>query len=142
MLVLPPVAAPRPVVATPGVMRVRAGRTAAAPLHIRNNGEMDQLVKIFNVADQREEMLVYARASQGVDVKLPLGTYEVRFAAGRTWYGLQFLFGSQTRFARLEQQLTFRRKAGAIEGPSRIELALTAAKGRGPRQASIERSEF
>lgn len=41
-------------------------------------------------------MSFYVRGGSPLTVNVPVGTYELRYAAGQVWYGPKYLFGPDT----------------------------------------------
>ena len=46
--------------------------------------------------------------------KVPLGTFELKFATGTQWHGYWDLFGPSTTYAKADDTFTFSRNAGYI----------------------------
>jgi hypothetical protein len=61
-------------------------------------------------------LTIFARGGQAVSIKVPLGTYEFRYAAGKNWYGEDHLFGSETTYMRAENRFSFYRNGQQIMG--------------------------
>jgi tetratricopeptide (TPR) repeat protein len=93
---------PLPIPMASGVIRRKGGRAAPAPLKISSPSGADYVVKIVNVHDGAEEMLIYLRAGSTYQVQVPYGTYKLRGAFGPTWYGEKHLFGKNTAYFKLE----------------------------------------
>ena len=91
-----------------------------APLEIRTQGAGDYLVKLVDVPSGRDVGTVYARGGTTVEIEVPLGTYAIRYATGRTWYGYDYLFGPETAYAETDETFVFKRETTAdgwsIEG--------------------------
>jgi hypothetical protein len=54
---------------------------------------------------------------------MPLGSYEMRYAAGEVWYGEDALFGPSTAYSRADAAFDFVRGATQYEGYT-VELTL------------------
>jgi len=48
------------------------------------------------------------RAGTTVKVDVPIGSYEVRYACGKTWYGYDKLFGPDTVYSKADQLFDFK----------------------------------
>ena len=35
-----------------------------------------------------------------LELKVPLGTFEIRYASGKQWYGYNYLFGDDTSYSK------------------------------------------
>ena len=68
---------------------------------------------------------VFVREGQRASIEVPLGTYELTYATGRTWYGPKAgaLFGPETGYAKADDTFTFRIDGTQIQGYT-IELYL------------------
>lgn len=84
-----------------GVLRARKGQQALAPFKIETPSGSDFLVKLINIKDGAEEILLFVRADSSLQVNIPFGAYKIRGASGATWYGEPHLFGKKTRYFRL-----------------------------------------
>lgn len=62
-------------------------------------------------------------ARERLDALAPLGTYELRYAAGQTWYGTTHLFGPETSCSRADSQFEFRETPDGYSGYT-VELFL------------------
>jgi len=87
-------------------------RTVLAPLKVKTAaGSPNYYVKIVDwaVRQTRTARLVFfVRSGQDVDVSVPTGVYELRYAAGEKWYGEEYLFGPETVYRRVDEQFVFR----------------------------------
>jgi hypothetical protein len=70
---------------------------------------------------------------------VPLGTYELRYASGKRWYGTQCLFGRQTVYSKAEKLFSFHVEDNRVVGYT-IELILQA--GGNLQTSQISREEF
>ena len=51
-----------------------------------------------------------------MEVEVPLGTYEVRYASGESWYGYEYLFGPGTSYSKADKTFTFKVVGNQISG--------------------------
>ena len=72
--------------------------------------DSDYLIKFENKDTGKKVALVFLSSGEKVQVALPLGTYEVKWASGREWNGLEYLFGPETLFARLENYIALEKR--------------------------------
>ncbi len=68
-------------------------------------------------------LAVFIHSGRTVNVNMPLGTYEMKYAYGTTWYGLDHLFGPETVYNLAEDQFEFYREGSYVQGV-RVELIL------------------
>ena len=67
-------------------------------------------------ATDRETLTIYIRGGDTVEVDVPLGSYEIRYAAGDTWYGEDELFGPETSYNKADDLFTFSDTGYQISG--------------------------
>lgn len=102
----------------------RSHKRAIAPLKIQTGDYgVHYYVKVINAATKRPVRKFFIRNGWKVSVKVPLGSYEVRYATGKKWYGEKLLFGPNTRFMKVDKVLTFYRQGNRVNGFT-IELIL------------------
>jgi hypothetical protein len=99
------------------------GAPAVAPLSIVTRGADHYYVKVVDVQTNALVLTAFIRASETVELRVPLGLYWVKFACGREWYGERYLFGPDTTFAQADSQLRFQENGEYIEGHT-LELFL------------------
>lgn len=88
-----------------------------APVRIENACENRHvLVKFVEPATGRTMLSAFVRAGDSAQFKVPLGIYELRFAAGNHWLGQQTLFGPETIYRKLGGHYSFARKGQKIMG--------------------------
>lgn len=83
------------------------GQPAIAPLEIRSQSGSDYFVKVTNQYTGEDVSTIYIRGGDTVSIEVPLGTYEIKYASGETWYGDQKLFGTQTSYSKADELFTF-----------------------------------
>ncbi len=84
-----------PVKVSTGILQQPLKR-GVAPLLIRTNPGFDYYVKLAKPGTGREVppvMALYIRGGESFETLVPLGTYEIRYAAGHMWFGEDVLFG-------------------------------------------------
>lgn len=65
-------------------------------------------VKIEDVYSRKTLIHYFIRSGSELNVNLPLGTYNIKYAYGRKWYGNKLLFGPQTSYAKADQTFNFK----------------------------------
>jgi hypothetical protein len=115
------------------------GKEPAAPLEIRTSFGNDFFVKLMNVSNERQELAMYVQGGRTFTTKVPLGTYELRYAAGTVWYGEDLLFGPNTACYRADEQFAFYLQGNSVSGYT-IELILQ--EGGNLRTTPIDPSQF
>jgi len=73
-------------------------------------------LKLVDVATRQPAMSVFVRSGETVEVEAPLGTFEVRYASGDTWFGDELLFGSETAYSKADKLFTFEIVGSQVRG--------------------------
>lgn len=74
-------------------------------------GGEDYFIKLVNKRNGKS-VGVYVRSGTTTEVKIPDGTYSVRYAMGSQWFGLRFLFGLDASYSRAGQDFIFNNGSG------------------------------
>ena len=101
------------------------GRTPLAPLKLVTTRGPSFYVKLVEIRTGREAYGIFIHGGGSLEVEVPLGRYELRYATGHTWYGLINLFGPEratTRF-KADDIFEFREEANSYIGYT-VELIL------------------
>jgi hypothetical protein len=106
----------QPVYQQPGLLFNQTGRPPLAPLEIVSAAGNDYFVKLVDLATGRDAVGIYVRGGRAEEVLIPLGSYEMRYAAGETWYGLRDLFGPKTAYSKANTTFNFTMDRGAYSG--------------------------
>jgi hypothetical protein len=93
-------------------------REALAPLEIKTSYGESYYVKIADANTGIDVLAVFVRGGHTVNLKVPLGTYVVKYAAGDKWYGFDHLFGPSTGYNKTSETFTFRYNGSQISGYS------------------------
>lgn len=85
----------------------------SSPLRIQapTYGGDDYFVKLVN-RKGGQNVGIFVRAGTTVEVDIPDGTYSVRYATGKQWYGTRLLFGINASYSRASQDFTFKNGSG------------------------------
>jgi hypothetical protein len=112
-----------------------------APLTIRTstNGGYHYLVKLVNLFNNNSIGSYFIRSGDSLDLKIPLGTYEIRYATGTKWQGLDYLFGSETIYSKADSTFNFSFDGYRYTGYT-VELILQ--QNGNLRTSSMEASQF
>ncbi len=80
-----------------------------APLSIKTspNGGYHYFVKVINTANHRELGSYFIRSGGVLEIEVPVGTYEIRYASGKQWYGTGYLLGPETTYSKADRNFTF-----------------------------------
>lgn len=89
-------------------------------------GDGNFFVKLADTRSPKKAIVtVFIRDGMTAEIDVPLGTYELKYATGTSWYGAKDLFGSSTRYAKADETFTFRTEGNRVSGYS-VELHLQA----------------
>ena len=80
-----------------------------APLTIRTsqNSGNHYFVKISNTATRQELGSYFIRSGGVLEIKVPVGSYEIKYASGKQWYGTGYLFGPETAYSKADSIFNF-----------------------------------
>lgn len=107
----PPVALP-----VSGDTQRFTSRRAVAPFEIRTQSGSHYVVKLVDVQTGKAALTVFVRGGQTVNTTVPLGTYRMKYAAGKTWYGYKELFGPNTSYNQADTTFQFADTGMQISG--------------------------
>jgi hypothetical protein len=99
-----------------GAIRTWTSAERIAPFEIKAAPGRHHVVKLVNAYTRAPVLTVFVRGGTTVQVEVPLGTYEVRYASGETWYGYEYLFGPQTSYSKADKTFTFQVIGNQISG--------------------------
>jgi hypothetical protein len=106
---------------------------------IRTVSDDKFFVKMIDVATGRPVLAFCASANSVVTIKVPLGSYFIRYATGKTWYGIANLFGPETQYRQLNGKVEF---ADLGSGPPMKTITLSSLPDSSPGAAQIAESAF
>lgn len=92
-------------------------RDCIAPFGIATGSDnMNYYVKLSEWNTKKPVISIFVRAGQNANIKVPLGSYEIKFASGKTWYGENYLFGNETVYTKATQKIDFYMSGNTIKG--------------------------
>lgn len=106
-----------------------------SPLKIKTQKGSHYWVKIVDAYNKNEVASFFIRGGETLDVRLPTGSYYIKYAYGNIWYGEQDLFGKNTRYAKADKLFYFSYKEGYI-------IELIKQHNGNLNTPSIDRSQF
>lgn len=107
------VAAPRP---SNGTLRRHDNRDALAPFEIKTSGNTDYFVKLVDLYTGKEVVDIFVRGGQTSEIEVPLGSYQMRYASGQTWYGYEDHFGNATSYNKSTSTFAFTEDSRGYSG--------------------------
>lgn len=80
-----------------------------APLTIKTSpsGGHHYFVKIVNSTNHQELGSYFIRSGETLKIKVPIGTYEIKYSSGKQWYGTGYLFGPETKYSKADSLFSF-----------------------------------
>ena len=81
-------------------------------LQIKTKTGANYLVKLVSWRGKKPIETIFVRGGKTVEVAVPSGRYEIRYASGTTWYGDEYLFGPETRCAKADELFSFSKETG------------------------------
>lgn len=111
-----------------------------APLQIiTKEGVYHHFIKIIDWNTNETTKTIFIHAGQSIETKLPIGTYEVKYASGKTWYGENYLFGPETIYSKADKKFNF---IETYEGYSGYTIELILQYDGNLKTSKIPASEF
>ena len=99
-----------------GVIRRYTAQAGVAPLEIKTSQGTNYLVKLEDVSSGRNILDVFIRGGSTIEIKVPLGTYHLKYAIGQTWYGYEHYFGPSTRYTKADSNFRFYDDGRSLSG--------------------------
>lgn len=96
-------------------------------------------VKLTDVATAAPVIAMFVRGGTSAEVKVPAGTYVIKYASGQNWYGTTYLFGPDTAYGKADQTMRFWIEGNIVHGHS---ITLYKVLNGNLRTQSISASEF
>ena len=90
-----------------GSVRTFTAGERIAPFEIKAAQGSHYLLKLVDAYTHAPVLTIFVRSGSTVNVDVPLGTYEVRYASGETWYGYEYLFGPETSYSKADKTFAF-----------------------------------
>jgi hypothetical protein len=113
-----------PALVMPSTGQISGLANSVAPLEITpKDSAHAYYVKLVRPNTRNAIAEYFIRPGQRLKAEAPLGNYELRYAAGTTWYGEKYLFGPETSYSEALSILDFRETPTGYTGYT-IELFL------------------
>lgn len=124
---------------TNGALQVFTTRQAIAPFEIKSSYGGHYLVKLVDSYSKTPVITVFVHGGLTANVDVPLGTYEVRYASGDTWYGYEHLFGPDTAYSKADQMFYFRDDGSQVSG---YTITLYKVRNGNLQTSKIRKNQF
>lgn len=104
-----------------GLVKVYSKKKRVAPLKILTIKDPLQIFesyffKLYDYDTNKEVLSFFIRTGEDLEVKVPLGSYVLKYVSGTTWYGEKYLFGYPSDYFVFSQVLDFSEGYGYYEG--------------------------
>lgn len=107
---------PEEPVPTNGFVRTFTLAERVAPFEIKAGYGSHYLLKMVDAYTKKPVLTVFVRSGMTAHIDVPLGTYEVRYAAGDIWYGEQYRFGPETAYSKADTTFSFQVIGSQVRG--------------------------
>ncbi len=104
-------------------------------LRINTSRDASYVVKLVNADDGETIMEYYLPAGISKEIKIPSGTFEIRYTAGTEWFGYGELFGDSGTYAKADRLFTFSEGSG-------YELTLYSVRNGNLHTSKIRKEDF
>lgn len=122
-----------------GQLQVFTASQRVAPLEIKTSAGAHYFVKLVDSNSGVPVMAVFVRGGSTVEVEVPLGMFEIRYASGESWYGADHLFGPETVYSKAEEVFHFKNDGYQISG---FTITLYSVSGGNLRTSRISPNGF
>jgi len=123
-----------------GVIDAPVGGNTIAPLTVVAPKSSHIYIKLVDTQSDAVVLTGLIRSSERLEMRVPLGSFRLRYAAGLDWYGKDKLFGNSTEYAEAGTTLEF--KAAADGRVTSYEIELVAQKEGNLRNKGLKASDF
>ena len=91
------------------------GRKGEARFQILSSGTGYYFIKLVEIGTNKA-VKIFVHAGKPLEVEIPLGKYEMRYAYGNIWYGEEYLFGLETVYTKSDTIFSFEKQGNRISG--------------------------
>lgn len=75
-------------------------------------------VKLVDASTAAPSLAMFVRGGTTAEVRVPVGTYVIKYASGKNWYGTTYLFGPDTAYGKADQTMRFWIEGNIVHGHS------------------------
>jgi hypothetical protein len=111
-----------------------------APLKIQASFGSNHWVKLVDKKSDDDILAVFVRSGATVEINVPLGEFEIRYASGDRWYGPLYHFGPQTSYTKADESFRFTQAGEEVNGFS-ITLYPVINEALIPKQLTAQSSK-
>lgn len=115
-------------------------RPTLAPLKVVTAaGGPNCYLKLVDWESHASILVAFIRSGEAASLRVLIGAYELRYAAGGKWYGENYLFGPETTYSRADERFDFRVEGTKVMGFT-VELIKQSLGNL--KETSLKPSEF
>jgi hypothetical protein len=114
-------------------------RRGDAPLTVQTQSGNNYFLKVVDAVSGQDVLALYIQGGRTARVGLSSGNYIIKYAAGKTWYGIQHYFGPQTGYSKAGKVFDFLDTAYETSG---YELTLYAVVGGNMTTQRLTKDQF
>lgn len=122
-----------------GEIRSFTNLERVAPLEIQTSTGSNYVLKLKDAYTKESIMTIFVRGGSDIEIKVPLGSYEITYASGDKWYGYDYLFGSDTGYSKADEVFSFRNTGYQITG---YTITLYSVSNGNLRTQNINKAQF
>lgn len=108
---------------TTRVIRKNFYGLGVAPLEVKTNSGSNYYLKVVDWTTKAEILTAFIRGGQPFETTVPVGSYEIKYAAGQRWFGTTLDFGEEGSYSRCDDRFDFTKTYNGYNGYT-IELIL------------------
>ena len=122
-----------------GMTVVSSGERPVARFAVSAGLDSHYWIKLVDGSTGNPAVALFVRAGDKAEIRVPLGTYVVKYACGQKWYGTTHLFGPDTSYSKVPHPVSFYVEGDMVHGCS---LTLHKVVNGNLRTETISASEF
>lgn len=92
-----------------------------ARLHVSTSAGSHYFIKVEDYGTGQPIACMFIRSGQSAQMKVPLGSFTIKYATGNNWHGKKYLFGPETSAFKCEKKFDFYLDGEKVHG-YRVEL--------------------
>lgn len=90
-----------------GILGYYLNKERVAPLTIITKSNYSFFVKLEDQWSKKTILTLFIRPNNTLNIDVPLGYYQIKYATGDKWYGEEFLFGPETQYNKANEIFEF-----------------------------------
>jgi hypothetical protein len=122
-----------------GMTMVSSGGRQVARFVVTAGSASHYWVKLVDASTGTPTIAVFVRAGSKAEIRVPLGSYVIKYACGQKWYGTTYLFGPDTTYSKAPDPVNFYVEGDMVHGYS---ITLYKVPNGNLRTESISAQDF